>query len=102
MHVITRKRLHVFGALHPDARGPLDVWYRLMRRGRFESPHVVREIFPAADFLGTGLVVFNIGGNKYRLVAQIHYATETFGGRVYVRHVMTHEQYDAWNEERRR
>lgn len=101
MRVITRKRLVEFGAAHPDASVPLDVWFRLMRRGRFKSPHVVKETFPTVDFLGGGLVVFDIGGNKYRVVAVIHYATETFTGRVYVRHVMTHREYDAWTRSSR-
>ena len=90
MHVITRKRLRDFGRRHPDAVTPLAVWFAILRRKRYRSPHELRRDFPAADVLGGSRTVFNIGGNKYRLVADVRYDL----GRVYIRGVYTHAEYD--------
>jgi mRNA interferase HigB len=102
MHVITRKRLLEFGRRHPEAETPLDVWYRLLKAGRFTSWAALKQAFGAADSLGRRLVVFDIGGNTYRVVANVRYASATNVGRVWVRHVFTHAQYDRWARERRR
>jgi len=101
MHVITRKRLLEFGKQHPDAVTPLDVWYRLMRKARFTKWAELKATFGSADAIGQGLVAFNVGGNKYRLIAYVRYATDTNMGRVWIRHVLTHAEYDRWSDERR-
>ena len=90
MRIISRKALREFGERHADARVPLDAWYRIVKGKDYGSPHEVREAFPTASFLGARRTVFNIGGNKYRLVVDMRYDL----GRVYVRHVLTHEEYD--------
>ncbi|MBB4635436.1 type II toxin-antitoxin system HigB family toxin [Longimicrobium terrae] len=79
-----------FWKAHPDAETPLKVWRRMMRAHQYETPHEIRAHFPAADFLKGGITVFDIGGNKYRLVVTIRYDM----GRVYIRHVLTHDEYD--------
>ncbi len=71
MRVITRKRLVEFGGIHPDARQPLAEWYALASKGRFSSFNVLKQTFGAADQVGK-FTVFDIGGNKYRLIAAIH------------------------------
>jgi mRNA interferase HigB len=101
MHVISRPRLTAFGAEHPDALDQLQTWYHVMKKARFRTPHELKQSFPTADPIGDGLVVFNLVGNSYRVVAHIKYATDTNMGRVYVRHLFTHKEYDAWNDERR-
>ena len=88
MHVISRKGLREFADDHKDAERPLDDWYRTTKRLRWTSLVDVRKTYPHADAVDK-FTVFNIGGNKYRLAAQIDYRT----GKVYVRHVMTHEEY---------
>ena len=95
MHVISRKRLNEFVEKHPDARDSLARWYRLMTRGNFKSFVELREAFSSADQVGQ-LTVFNIGGNKVRLIAAIHYNRR----KVYVRSVLTHDEYDEqrWKE----
>ena len=95
MHVITRKRLNDFAEKHPDALSALAHWYRLMKRGHFRTFAHLRETFPSADVVGK-LTVFNIGGNKVRLIAALHYNR----GKVYIRAVLTHAEYDtgAWKE----
>lgn len=90
MHIITRMRLTEFSRKHGDARSPLHEWARIMRRKRYVSHLEVRRDFPLADFIGPRKAVFNIGGNKYRLVVDMRYDL----GRVYIRHVVTHAEYD--------
>jgi mRNA interferase HigB len=95
MHVITRKRLNEFAAKHPDTRTALANWYRLMKQENFRSFVHLRETFPSADLVGK-LTIFNIGGNKARLIAALHFNR----GKVYIRAVLTHAEYDtgAWIE----
>jgi mRNA interferase HigB len=72
VHVITRKRLNEFTEKHPDTKSALARWYALVRESRFSNFVQLREIFPQADQVGK-FTVFNIGGNKVRLIAAIHY-----------------------------
>ena len=88
MHVISRKPLREFADVHKEAETPLDDWYRTAKRLRWASLVDVRKTYPHADSVG-GFTVFNIGGNKYRLATYINYRT----GKVYIRHVMTHDEY---------
>ncbi len=84
-----------FAARFPAAREPLLRWHTLMAKTDFASFAELRAAFGAADRVGK-LTVFDIGGNKYRLVAAIHYNRR----RVYIRHVLTHVEYDKdnWKE----
>lgn len=88
MRVISRKALREFADAHNDAEAPLDDWYRTVRRLWWASLADVRKTYPHADAVGD-FTIFNIGGNKYRLATYIHYRT----GKIYIRHVMTHEKY---------
>jgi len=89
MHVITRKRLNEFAAVHPGAESSLAHWYRLMKGNEFDSFVAMRKLFPSADQVD-GLTIFNIGGNKARLIAAIHYNRR----KVYIRAILTHREYD--------
>jgi mRNA interferase HigB len=90
VRVISRRKLREFWEKHADARKPLDGWFAMVRGRWYGSPHEVRKDFPAASFLGARRTVFNIGGNQYRLVVDMRYDL----GRVYVRDVLTHADYD--------
>lgn len=96
MHVITKKRLVEFSSRFPASRDPLLKWYRIVSETDFASFIAVRSIFRAADQVGK-LTVFDIGGNKFRIVAAIHYNRR----RIYIRHVLTHVEYDKvkWKEQ---
>jgi mRNA interferase HigB len=74
-----------------DAEMPLRTWVQLVRLAKWQMPTDVKSMFRSADILPNGRVVFDIGGNKYRLVAAVHYR----GQRVYVRFIGTHAQYDT-------
>jgi mRNA interferase HigB len=100
MHIITRKRLKAFAKQHPDSAEPLEKWYRLVKRAHWHHLQDVRRVYPHADpamvASGHAVTVFNIGGNRFRLIAAIHYNRE----RVYVLRILTHAEYskDAWKE----
>ena len=95
VHVITRRRLNEFAQEHPECASSLAAWYRIVKHTDFESLADVRRTFPSADRVGR-FTVFNVGGNKARLIAAIHYNRK----RVYIRQVLTHAEYDRgiWKE----
>jgi mRNA interferase HigB len=89
MHVISRTRLREFWEIHPDAEGSLRAWHQAARRGQWRNFAEVKAAFPRTDRVGK-LTVFDIAGNKYRLIAAIHHNR----GKVFIRHVLTHAEYD--------
>lgn len=95
MHVITRKRLNEFAKKYPETTTALANWYSLAKHRSFSNFAELKAIFSSADQVGK-LTVFNIGGNKVRLVAAIHYNRN----RIYIRAVLTHAEYDEgqWKE----
>lgn len=90
MHVISRRRLREFWADHPDAEQPLKAWFAEAAAATWRQPPDVKEKYGSASILPEGRVVFNVGGNKYRLVARINYES----GTVFIRFVGTHKDYD--------
>ena len=95
MHIITRKRLLEFSKKHPDSAEPLDRWYRIVKQSNYNSFSELKKTFPKADQVGK-FTVFDIGGNKYRLIAYIVFSAK----RLYIRHILTHPEYDKgkWKE----
>jgi mRNA interferase HigB len=95
-HLISRKSFRVFVTNHPEAakdRPAFNRWCKVVEQALWTKFSDVKATFSSADRVG-GLVVFNVGGNKYRVVAHIDYKV----ARVYIRHVLTHKEYDggAW------
>jgi mRNA interferase HigB len=84
----------VFITKHPAAKMPLGAWLTLMKRGRYDTPAALKDDFASASFLGGTCTVFNIGGNSYRLVADVLFRTK----RVYIKHVLTHAHYTRLSE----
>lgn len=95
MHIITRKRLLEFAEKHPDSSELLDRWYRIVKHTDFDTFSELRNVFPSADLVER-LTIFNIGGNKYRLITYIVYKKK----RIYIRNILTHGQYEKgkWKE----
>jgi mRNA interferase HigB len=89
VHVISYKAIREYGAKHADSATSLDNWYRVTASGRWENFAELKQVFGTADFVAP-FVVFNIGGNKYRLVAEINFRSKT----VFIRHILTHKEYD--------
>ena len=95
MHIITRKRLNEFAKRFPNSANALAQWQRSMKQNDFANFEELRAAFASVDKVGK-LTVFDIGGNKVRLIAAIHYNRR----KVYIRAVLTHKEYDAkkWKE----
>ena len=94
MHVVSQKALREFARTHADAASPLRAWFKLARLGRFQNLAELKRTFASVDMVpvkGRDFYVFNIGGNKYRLIAAIHFNTR----RLFVRHILTHAEYDT-------
>ena len=89
MHVITHARVVAAQARFPESSRALDFWYRAMKHGRFATFAELRATFGSVDKVGP-LLVFNIGGNKLRLIAAVHFNSR----KVFVRHVLSHAEYD--------
>jgi mRNA interferase HigB len=78
-----------------DAEQALRTWVHVVRGADWSTPNDVKETFRRADILRGSRAIFDIGGNKYRLVAAIHYR----GKRVYIRFIGTHAEYDRIDPE---
>ena len=100
VRVVSLKPLREFWAQYPAAEQSLRQWYKTATHARWGSLQDVRQDYPHADGVRTGsgetLSVFNIGGNKYRLIVRIRYDYQLMN----VRAVLTHEEYDRgkWRE----
>lgn len=95
MRVISRKPLRELAKRYPEAKTELDAWFHETEAAKWETPAQLKEKYGNARFLKSGRVVFNICGNKYRLVVQINYAYSI----VFVRFAGTHREYDRINAE---
>jgi mRNA interferase HigB len=95
MRIIKRGALEQFWQKHPDAKAGLESWYAVVRRANWETPVELKQVYRNADLVGRR-TVFNIAGNKYRLIARVNYQTQ----RVFVLHLLTHAEYDkgAWKQ----
>ena len=89
MKLISNHSLREFSEGHPDADQPLQDWRRIIEKNAFEHFSALKQAFRSVDKVGE-LMVFNIGGNKYRLVAYVQFPRQI----VYVKAVLTHTQYD--------
>ena len=90
MRVISRKALREFWEKHPDARQSLQAWYADVKHANWKSPSDIKQVYRTASFLANNRVVFNIKGNRYRVVVAVQYKF----GIVYIRFVGTHQDYD--------
>jgi mRNA interferase HigB len=95
MRVIARKTLRDFWEkpAHKDAEQPLKAWFRTVQEADWADPSEVKALLGSASIVGDSRVVFNIAGNKYRLVAKINYPHRV----VYIRFVGSHRHYDSIN-----
>jgi mRNA interferase HigB len=93
VRVIAVSTLKAFwaGTRYRDAEGPTLAWYRDVLKADWSKPSEVKQQFASASILRNGRAVFNIAGNKYRIVVRINYPYRV----VYIRFIGTREQYDA-------
>jgi len=90
MRIIARRTLREFWAKHRTAEQPLRSWYREASQAKWDGPEDIKRRYRHASFLKGNRVVFNIGGNKYRLVVHVNYTYRI----MYIRFVGTHGEYD--------
>jgi mRNA interferase HigB len=90
MRIIARSTLRAFADAHPRARGPLEAWYGEAAAADWRSPNDIKARYGNASFVANNRVVFNIAGNRFRLVVQVGYGARI----VFIKFVGTHEEYD--------
>ena len=90
MRIIARRTLKGFVARYPDAEAQLDAWWSEAKAANWKTPADIKQQYGTASILKGGRVVFNICGNKYRLVVAFDYKT----GVGYIKFIGTHKEYD--------
>ncbi len=90
MRIISRKILVEFWERHPNAQQSLQAWYADVRHTTWQVPADIKTVYRNASFVANNRVVFNIKGNRYRLVVAIQYEY----GIVYIRFIGSHQEYD--------
>ena len=89
MHVISYRSLRKFYEHHAGCRDTLDNWYKVATKADWSNLIEVQSIFPKAEAVGS-FTVFNIKGNKYRLIVSMNYEKQL----IYIKYVLTHAEYD--------
>jgi mRNA interferase HigB len=92
MRLLGKQRLHDFKEKHADARSKIESWEAEVESAGWKNPHELKGRYPSADTPGNQQAIFNIGGDRYRLWAQVEYKQ----GIVLVKNIGTHKEYDKW------
>jgi mRNA interferase HigB len=96
MQILSQSTLKRFWEIHHQAETPLRTWYALVKQGDWSGPADVKAAFGAnVDFVGDNRIIFDIGGNKYRLIVHVAYGFK----RVLIKFVGTHAEYDRIDPE---
>ena len=90
MKVIAKKAIHLFILAHPEGKGSIESWYAEAKAASWKKSMDIKQRYPAASFLADKHVIFNIKGNRYRLVTRVSYQS----GKVFIRWIGTHAEYD--------
>lgn len=93
MKVVGQPKLEKFIKKHARAKSPLSAWLQDAIDSEWKTPQDIRNRYNSADFLSNNRVIFNIGGNNFRLVIIVRYQN----GIVMIDKVGTHAEYDKWN-----
>lgn len=101
VNVIAPRTLRHFWEIHSRAETPFRDWQKATQKGDFANFNELQAVWPHADLVRAAgnipVIIFNVGGNKYRLVVNINW---THKG-VYIKRILTHAEYDVWNKEGR-
>lgn len=96
MQILSKRALRQFWEIHPQAEAPLRTWYALVDKAEWSTPNEIKAQFGAnVDFVADNRVIFDIGGNKFRLIVHVSYGFR----RVLVKFVGTHAEYNRINPE---
>ena len=95
MRIVSHRKLREFYEVygHDDARVALERWYHITEQAQWKNLSDIKQDFPATDYVGNQHYVFNIRGNRYRLVVVIKFTI----GYMFIRFVGTHQEYDKIN-----
>ena len=88
MHIISKKRITDFISKHPASESSLLGWYSLVSSEEFSDFNELRNWFPHADLVGR-CTVFNVSGNKYRMITRVNYISK----RIFILDILTHSEY---------
>ncbi|MCI0659876.1 MAG: type II toxin-antitoxin system HigB family toxin [Acidobacteria bacterium] len=96
LRIITKRKLRQFWEKNPDAKEDLNDWYNRVRKADWKSRTDLQADYPKADLVGD-CYVFNIRGNRFRLITRVRFRTHC----VYTLHVLTHKEYDreGWKDD---
>ena len=89
VRIVSKRRIREFRTRFPKAAESLQHWANAVQAAAWKNPGALKADFGSAGFVGD-LTVFNVGGNKYRLIAFVHYLRQI----VYIKQILTHEEYD--------
>jgi mRNA interferase HigB len=95
MRVIAKRTLREFWMLHAEAEQPLKAWYDEARKANWLQPSDIKTMYRSASFVANNRIVFNIGGNKYRLVTAVDYRRHA----LFIKFIGTHADYNKVNVE---
>lgn len=96
VQIIAKRTLRRFWEKHPQAQAPLRAWHAVAQRAVWSKPQDIKDVFgTSVDFVADNRAIFDIGGNKYRLVVHIAYRHK----RILIKFVGTHAEYDAIDPE---
>ncbi len=95
MRIIKKSTLIEYYKQHAETKIDLEAWHAIALRSNWKTPNDVKRTFAKASIIGDNRVVFNIGGNSYRLIVKIEYKI----GWIYIRFIGTHNEYDKINAE---
>jgi len=98
MHVIAKKALVEFYEKHAAAKVPLLNWHKVAENCKAQNLMELKQTFAGVDYVPENQYVFNIGGNNYRLIADVRFGWQ----KMFIRYIFTHEEYDEWTQENRR
>jgi len=90
VRVIAKSTLRSFWEKHADSENALKCWHKEAEEAKWKNPNQIKRMYPSASFLNNNRVVFNIKGNKYRIIVRINYDY----GIVWIRFIGTHTEYD--------
>jgi mRNA interferase HigB len=90
MRIITYLRIKEFSTKHNDAKSSLDIWYQIVKNKEWTNLSDIKNDFKSVDYVGNFRYVFDIKGNKYRIVCIISFNAK----KVYIRFIGTHSEYD--------
>jgi mRNA interferase HigB len=96
--IIARATLRGYAADYPDAAQDLEAWHTLISKSDFANFAELRNIVATASLVNSEWLVFNIRGNRYRLITRVHFGTKV----IFVKDFLTHQAYDAWSAARRK